>query len=74
MEKRGRGSNIICSITLRLLGKISSAEDGKGTEILGKKIKFKKDEGGEEYQTITTFIHPCDITRKIFRSGCIILF
>ena len=41
--KRERGRNIIFSIILKLLGRISSREEGKGIEILGKKIKiFKK--------------------------------
>ena len=39
MEKIKRGSNIIFPIILRLLGRISSWEGGKRTEILGKKIK-----------------------------------
>ena len=42
MHKRERGSNIICPIILRLLGRISSGGKGKGTEILGKKIQIKK--------------------------------
>ena len=41
-EKMKRGSNIIFLIKLRLLGRISSWEEGKKTEILGKKIKIKK--------------------------------
>ena len=39
-KKRVRGSNIICFIILRLHGRLSSGEEGKGTEILVKKIKF----------------------------------
>ena len=35
-----KGSKIIFPIKLRLLGRISSGEDGKGTAILGKKIKI----------------------------------
>ena len=42
VEKRVRGSNIICSIMFRLNGRLSSGEEGNGTEILGKKIKFFK--------------------------------
>ena len=41
MEKRARGSNIIFPVILRLLGRISSGEEGKGTEILGMKIEIK---------------------------------
>ena len=38
---------------LRLLGRISFGEEGKGTEILEKNIKkIKKDGGGEEYQVV----------------------
>ena len=43
---------------LRLQGRISSGEEGKGTEIFGKKIKNFKNEGGEEYQIAGNFIHP----------------
>ena len=43
MEKRERGSNIIFSMISRLLERISSREEEKGTEILEEKIKiFKK--------------------------------
>ena len=40
--KRVRVSNIIFPLILRLLGRISNGEEGKETEILGKKIKIKK--------------------------------
>ena len=47
VEKRGRGSNIIFPFIIRLLGRISSGEEGKGTEILGiKKLNLKT--GGME--------------------------
>ena len=36
------GSKIIFPTSLRLLGRISSGEEGKGTEIWGKKIIIKK--------------------------------
>ena len=36
VKKRVRGTNIICLIILRLLGRLSSRKEGKGTEILGK--------------------------------------
>ena len=42
VEKREKGSNIIFPIILRLLGRISSGLRGKGTDILGKKIKVLK--------------------------------
>ena len=45
-------------IILRLLGRISSWEEGKGTEIFGKKIKILKNGVGEEYQCVGNFIHP----------------
>ena len=38
-KKRERGSNIIFPIISRLLGSISNEKEGKGTDILGKKIK-----------------------------------
>ena len=40
VEKRDRGSNIILPVLLRLLGRISNGERGKGTEIMSKKIKI----------------------------------
>ena len=42
VEKRERGSNIIFPLILGLLRRISSREEGKGTEILWKKIEIKK--------------------------------
>ena len=60
VEKREQESNFISPVTLRLLGRISSREDGKRTEILEKKIKILKDCGGEEYQVVGNFLHPCD--------------
>ena len=49
VEQRERVSNIICSIILRLYGRLSSGEEEKGTKIFGKKIKSLKNGGGEEY-------------------------
>ena len=41
VEKKGLWeSNIIFPLILRLLGRISIGEEGKETEILGKKIKI----------------------------------
>ena len=37
---------------------------GKGIGILGKKTKFSKNEGGEEYQSAGNFIHLWNITWK----------
>ena len=56
VEKR---ENIVFSIILSLLGRISSGEEGKRTEILGKKIKIQENGDGEEYQVVGNFIHPC---------------
>jgi len=58
IEIRERGSNIIFPIILRLLGRISSGEDGKKTGILGKKINIIINGVGEEYQVVGNFIHP----------------
>ena len=55
-KERQRGRNIIFPIILRLLGRISSWEEGKGKKILGKKIKIVTKWGGEEYQV--TFYNP----------------
>ena len=58
-EKREKGSNIIFAIILMLLGRISSGEERKGTEILGKKNQdLKKNGDGEEYQAVWNFIDP----------------
>ena len=46
-EKRERVSNIIFPIILRLLKRISSWEEGKGTDILGKKFKIEKNRAGK---------------------------
>ena len=46
-KKRERGDNIIFPIILRVLGRISSGEEGKWTEILKRKKKKKKREGEE---------------------------
>ena len=63
MEERVRGSNIICYIILRLQGSLSCGEEGKGTEVLGKKIKILRNGGGEEYQITGNFNIP-DISTK----------
>ena len=56
--KSERGfSNIIFPVILRLLARISSGEEGKGTEIMGKKIEIKK-WIGEEYQAVRNDIPP----------------
>ena len=55
------GSNIIFPITLRLLGRTSIREDGKGPgdERFWEKIKiFKKIGGGEEYQVVWELFTP----------------
>ena len=62
VEKRESGSNIIFPIILRLLGRISSGEEGMGTDMLGKKIKILKNGCWEEYQVAWNFIHPCPVT------------
>ena len=38
---------------------------GKGTESLGMKIKILKSEGGEEYQVVGNFIHPCKGVERV---------
>ena len=63
-KKRLRGSNIVCSIILRLLGRISSGE--KGRKISGKKIKINKNGVGEEYQ-VKEFYAPLHLKRKTIR-------
>ena len=54
----GGWGNIIFHIILKLLGRISSREKGKGIESLGKKIKILKNGDGEEYEVVGNFIHP----------------
>ena len=70
MEERERGSNIIFLIIFRQLGRMSSEEEGKGTEILGKKIKFLNNGEWEEYQLLGNFIQPLNFDV----SACIINF
>ena len=41
-KKRVRGSNIIFPLIFRLLGRISGGEKEKGTDISGKKSRFKE--------------------------------
>ena len=57
MGKRERGSNILFPTLLTLLGIISRGEEGKWSEIFGKKIKILKNGFGEEYQVVGNFIH-----------------
>ena len=52
------GSNIIFPMILRLLGRLSSGEEGKGTENFVEKNIYKN-RGREEYQVVGNFIHPC---------------
>ena len=58
MEKRVIGSNITCSIILRLFGRLSIGEEGKGTEIMGKKIKFLKTRVGKNIKLQGTLYIP----------------
>ena len=57
VKKSERGSNIIFAIILKLLGRISTGEEGKEIEILGKYIKVFKNGDKEEYQVVGNFIH-----------------
>ena len=50
MEKRVRGSNIICSIILRLMGRLSRREEGKGTENFGEEIQIFKMRAGKNFK------------------------
>ena len=54
--KKERGSNIIFPLIFRLLERISSEE--KGAEIFGRKPRFKKNRGGEEYQVVANLYTP----------------
>ena len=61
VEKGEKGSNTIFPIILRLLGIISSKEEGYGREIFGKKIQIKKIGVGKNIKLkgILYNIHPC---------------
>ena len=61
VEKMERGSNFIFPLIFRLLGRISSGEEVKATEIMGEKIKIKKNGDWEEYQFVGNFVHPWKI-------------
>ena len=73
-KKRERGSNIICPIILRLLGRISSGDEGKGTKTkikknwVGKNIKFQ----GTLYSPGSDACILMDITSSICIIGKII--
>ena len=59
--KKGKGEAITSPYKSRLLRRISSGKNGRGTEDLGKKSRidfFFKVRGGEEYQVTRNFIHP----------------
>ena len=43
---------------IKAVGRLSSGEEEKGTNILVKKIKSLKNGVGEEYQIVGNFIHP----------------
>ena len=60
VEKRERRSNIIFPKILRLLplGRISRGEGGQDGHFWEENKAFKK-WGGEEYQVLGNFIHPC---------------
>ena len=45
-------------LIMMLLGRLSLAEERKGREILGKKIKIRKSGGGEEYKVEGNLVHP----------------
>ena len=75
MEKRERGSNILCFITLRLFRRISSGIKVKRTEILWKNIKILKMGVGKNiklqgtlYTSATRATTPCS-RRWRFRRG-----
>ena len=58
VEKREKaGSNVIFPIILKLMGRISSGEEGKGTKFRGRKSKIIKNEDGKEYKVTEKFIH-----------------
>ena len=55
VEKRERGSNITFPIILRLFG----MEEGKNGEKFGQENHDLENGGGEEYQVVENFKHPC---------------
>ena len=63
MEKKKRGSNIILPLILRLLGRIST-EEGKGTKILGKKIKISKKWGWGRISSCREHYNPLMLSIK----------
>ena len=58
VEKMEKGSNIIFPFNIMAVGKKSIGEEGKGTEIWGRKSRLTNGVG-EEYQNVWNFIHPC---------------
>ena len=55
--KKGKGEAILSAIVFRLFDEYKEG-NGKGTEILGNKIKIKENRAGEEYQVVGKFKRP----------------
>ena len=56
VEKRDRGSNVIFLIILRLF---KVGKRGRGRKFRGRKSRFLKNGGGEEYKVVRNFIRSC---------------
>ena len=68
MEKRLRGSNIICSIILRLWpGKNIKWGKGEGDGNFGEENQDLIKWGCEEIKVVGNFIHPCSYHLSDFR-------
>ena len=59
ITKRGKGGNIIFSVILRMLDRISSGQGGES---------FEEFLGGEEYQVVGNFINPCSTNNLKIRN------
>ena len=62
MWKKGKEKQYHLPYNIKTVGENIKWKEGKGMEILGKKIKVLKNGGGEEYQVVGNFLHPSSIS------------
>ena len=65
VEKRERGSNIILLYNIEEY-QAGKRERGRNFEEENQDLKC----GGEEYQVVGNFIHPCSLVKEFMERGC----